>query len=87
MVTNLIVIVYIGTIQDQVTTWKEIMSDEQDVPSHPTPLHDIQVIPSRLVAKAPQLLGNFTTNLAESWMHIHMKFDGGKVINVWILAT
>ena len=25
--------------------------------------------------------GNFTTNLAESWMHIRSKFDGGKVIN------
>ena len=25
--------------------------------------------------------GNFTTNLAESWMHIRAKFDGGKVIN------
>ena len=27
------------------------------------------------------LLGNFTTNLAESWMHIRSKFDGGKQIN------
>ena len=25
--------------------------------------------------------GNFTTNLAESWMHIRSKFDGGKQIN------
>ena len=25
--------------------------------------------------------GNFTTNLAESWMHIQAKFDGSKVIN------
>ena len=25
--------------------------------------------------------GNFTTNLAESWMHIRTKFEGGKVIN------
>ena len=44
-------------------------------------LHDIQVILSRLVAKAPQLIGNFTTNLAEAWMHTRCKFDGGKVIN------
>ena len=44
-------------------------------------LHDIQVIVSRLVAKAPQLIGNFTTNLAEAWMHTRCKFDGGKVIN------
>ena len=27
------------------------------------------------------LSGNFTTNLAESWMHIRSKFDGGKQIN------
>ena len=26
-------------------------------------------------------LGNFTTNLAETWMHIRCKFDGGKQIN------
>jgi len=28
-----------------------------------------------------QLIGNHTTNLAECWMHIRAKFDGGKVIN------
>lgn len=42
---------------------------------------DIQVLLSRLIGKADQLLGNVTTNLAESWMHIRTKFDGGKVIN------
>ena len=42
---------------------------------------DIQVLVSKLVAKAPQLLGNETTNVAECWMHIRSKFDGGKVIN------
>ena len=26
-------------------------------------------------------IGNFTTNLCESWMHIRTKFDGGKQIN------
>lgn len=44
-------------------------------------LHDIQVILSRLVAKARQLIRNFTTNLAEGWMNIRCKFDGGKVVN------
>ena len=44
-------------------------------------MHDIQMLVARLVEKASQLLGNFTTNLAESWMHIRSKFDGGKVIN------
>ena len=57
---------------------------------------DIQRAVSRLIGKASQLigmkilyygftifsiLGNFTTNLAESWMHIRSKFDGGKQIN------
>ena len=36
---------------------------------------------SRLVAKASQLLGNFTTNIAEGWMHRLSKYEGGKVIN------
>jgi hypothetical protein len=44
-------------------------------------MHDIQMLVSRLVEKAHQLLENFTTNLEESWMHIRSKFDGGKVIN------
>ncbi len=33
--------------------------------------HDIQVILSRLIAKAEQLIDNVTTNLAESWIHVH----------------
>ena len=33
------------------------------------------------MAKASQLIDNVTTNLAESWMHIRTKFDGGKVVN------
>ena len=44
-------------------------------------MYDIRMLVSRLVEEAPQLLRNFTTNLAESWMHIRSKFDGGKVIN------
>ena len=35
----------------------------------------------RVVANARQLFGNVTTNLAECWMHIRSKFDGGKVVN------
>ena len=42
---------------------------------------DIQTQVSRLVAKAGKLIGNSTTNLAECWMHMRTKFDGGKVIN------
>ena len=44
-------------------------------------LLDVEILVSRLVAKASQLIGNFTTNLAENWMSIRCKFDGGKVIN------
>ena len=47
----------------------------------PKMLHDISVVLSRLVAKSKQLIGNHTTNLAERWLHIRAKFDGGKVIN------
>jgi len=42
---------------------------------------DIKTAQSRLMAKAGQLIGNFTIYLAEYWMHIRTKFDGGKVIN------
>ena len=45
-------------------------------------LLDILVIVSRLVAKAAQLIDNFTTNLAENWMSIRCKFEGGKVVNL-----
>jgi len=47
----------------------------------PKMMIDIQTQVSRLVAKAGQLIGNSTTNLAECWMHMRTKFDGGKVIN------
>ncbi|XP_053391946.1 uncharacterized protein LOC128554670 [Mercenaria mercenaria] len=42
---------------------------------------DVQVILNRVADKSERLIGNFTTNLAESWMAIRSKFDGGKVIN------
>jgi hypothetical protein len=44
-------------------------------------LKDISILLTRLSDKAPRLIGNFTTNLAESWMNVRMKLDGGKVIN------
>ena len=44
-------------------------------------MHDIQTALSRLVSKASQLIENVTTNVAESWMHIRSKYDGGKVVN------
>ena len=48
---------------------------------NPKVLHDIQTVLTRLVRKANQLIDNETTNIAESWMHIRSKYDGGKVIN------
>ncbi len=77
---------------DQERLWRETVSDyvaEEEVPEgeltateiNPNMYHDIQVILSRLVVKAEQLIDNVTTNLAESWMHVRTKFDGGKVIN------
>ncbi len=35
----------------------------------------------RSINKADSLIGNFTSNLAENWMSIRAKFDGGKMIN------
>ena len=78
---------------DQEMIWIETIADtpalESDArqgeltPTNMNPKlnHDIQVLLSRLIGKANQLLGNETTNLAECWMHIRSKFDGGKVIN------
>jgi len=45
----------------------------------PKMMIDIQMQVSRLVAKAGQLIGNSTTNLAECWMHMRTKLDGGKL--------
>ena len=61
-------------------SWDEpqtLQSDEID----PQMMYDIKLLLSRLVAKASQLIDNFTTNLAEGWMHVRTKFDGGKQIN------
>ena len=44
-------------------------------------MFDVQVLVSRLVSKADRLIKNFTTNIAENWMQIRCKFDGGKCIN------
>ena len=83
----------IGVLNELETQWKETLADDPATESEArrgglTPikvndkmLHDIQALLRRLVAKASQLLGNNTTNLAECWMHIRTKFDGGKVIN------
>ena len=80
-------------ILDQERLWRETLKDDTTTEEDtrrggPTPtdvnpqlLHDIQTLVSILVSKSRQLLGNHTTNLAEGWMHIRCKFDGGKVVN------
>ncbi|KAJ8299284.1 LOW QUALITY PROTEIN: hypothetical protein KUTeg_023344 [Tegillarca granosa] len=42
-------------------------------------IRDVSVLLDRVAKKAPRLLGNYTTNLAESWMSIRASFDGGKL--------
>ena len=80
-------------ILNQEMLWEETISDDLATESDarhggttcveidPIMMHDIQAIVGRLVTKAGQLIGNFTTNLAEGWMQVRSKFDGGKVIN------
>ena len=50
-------------------------------------LKDIFFYLNRMAEKADRLIGNFTSNLAESWMHIRCKFDGGKVNNKCFRAS
>ena len=71
-----------SSIANQERLWKETVTDDPtterncrqggQIPTeiNPKMMHDIQVLLSRLVAKARQLLGNVTTNLGECWMHI-----------------
>ena len=80
-------------VSDQERLWEETLADDPATeldarqggltPTNINPrlYHDIEVRLTRLIGKAEQLLGNATTNLAECWMHMRCKFDGGKVIN------
>ena len=70
------------TVDDSHETEEESRKGGQiELKVSPKLVHDVQLLVSRLAAKAHQLIGNHTTNLAEVWMHIRCKFDGGKVIN------
>ena len=69
------------TADDQVTETEARNGGPIPNPINPKLYYDLQSILSRLVRKASQLIDNRTTNMAESWMHIRSKFDGGKVIN------
>ena len=78
-------------IDDQIKFWTEGASIQAQEKSrsvsdrnsnlNPKILKDVGIILSKVAQKAPRLIGNNTTNLAECWMHIRSKFDGGKVFN------
>ena len=54
--------------------------DYQNVEKHI--IKDVTLLLSKIADKSDRLINNSTTNLAESWMHIRTKFDGGKVYNL-----
>ncbi len=66
---------------DSVTQHEARQGGSTPMKPNPKMMHDIQTALSRLVSKASQLIENVTTNVAECWMHIRSKYDGGKVIN------
>lgn len=80
----------LGTVCNQEKLWRESLENnlvtesysqgggQTHTESNPKMM---QVLLSRLVTNAPQLLGNVTTNLAKCWMHIRTRFGGGEVIN------
>ena len=71
------------TTRDDSITERDAQTGESNRQNlNPQLMHEIQVAVSRLVCKAGQMIHNFTTNLAENWMHIWCKFDGGKVVNL-----
>lgn len=45
-------------------------------------IQDVSLLLSRIAEKSDRLIVNVTTNVAESWMHIRCKFDGGKMHNL-----
>ena len=46
----------------------------------PQMMHDIKLLLSYLVAKASQLIENFTNSLAEGWMHVGSLMVASKYI-------
>ena len=78
-----------ATLEDQSFYWLEGSSEAEqeeargECPDGQLPLsadlhQDVLAILERMAKKANRLLGNFTTNLAECWMSVRCKFDGGK---------
>ena len=82
--------VYDDVITNQINLWKEGSSLEEqeesrcgtDVSCNNNKLiHDVIIILNKVASKSDRLIGTYTTNVAECWMHIRTKFDGGKVFN------
>ena len=78
-----------ATLEDQSFYWLEGSSEAEEeeargeCPDGQLPLsadlhQDVLAILERMAKKANRLLGNFTTNLAECWLSVRCKFDGGK---------
>jgi len=79
-------------LKDQSEFWKlpsqSEMEDSRQAEKNEIPkeilaeiVKDVAIILNRVADRAERLIGNFTTNLAESWMSLRTKFDGGKVTN------
>ena len=80
-------------VEDQVNMWSEGCSEEEMEKSlfssaslskdqlDQSVIADVSILLQRMADKADRLIGNFTSNLAECWMSIRCKFDGGKQIN------
>ena len=78
-------------IGDQIKFWTEGASIHEQEESrtgsygsctlNPKILKDVGIILNRVAQKSARLIGNYTKNLAECWMHIRTKFDGGKIFN------
>ena len=80
-------------IDEQNDFWKEgtsISSQEEarngtTIDYHNVEQHiikDVLLLLCKIAEKSVRLINNSTTNLAECWMHIRTKFDGGKVHNL-----
>ena len=57
------------------------ISSSEPIPVEKEMIQDIKGIPNRLANKSSSLIGNVTSNLAENWMSIRLKFDGRKRVN------
>jgi hypothetical protein len=80
------------TMSEQARYWTEGTSDaDMEEVRGPSPLgtisleknmlKDVQDQLRKVSVKADRLIDNFTSNLAEAWMNIRAKFDGGKFYN------